>query len=144
MTQPDDTTPEIFSDGVFFPSLIRRTADEWQELFAAMAAPREPKPRDEKIERGTASQAAAITGLKQRKLQAMAQRGEIPGAAKLRRQWTFDLAKLRRFVEQQERATTCQSSAKPRPGATGGGEFYGVKFKSAGSASGGRLKQMIQ
>src|SRR5215472_7250190 len=55
-------------------------------------------------ERGTAKQAAAILGLKPRKLQAMSQRGEIPGAAKLGRQWTYDLTKLCGFIEQRERA----------------------------------------
>jgi hypothetical protein len=94
-------------------------------------------------ERGTAKRAAAMLGLKPRKLQAMSQRGEIPGAAKLGRQWSYDLAKLRRFVEQQEQATTCQN-AKLRPGATGVGKFYGAKLRLKGSASGGRLRQMIQ
>src|SRR5262245_9560394 len=66
------------------------------------------KPRSP-VERGRAKQAAAILGLKSRKLQAMSQRGEIPGAAKIKRQWTYDLAKLRRFVEQQEQTTKCQN-----------------------------------
>ena len=44
MTRPDDTTAET-SDGVFFPSVIRRTADEWKELFAALASDREPAER---------------------------------------------------------------------------------------------------
>jgi len=95
-------------------------------------------------ERGTAKQAAAILGIKPRKLQAMSQRGEIPGAAKLGRQWTYDLTKLRRFVEQQETATTCQRSARPRRDATGGGIPSGAALRSAGSASGGRLGRMIQ
>jgi len=77
------------------------------------------------------------------KLQAMSARGEIPGAAKLGRQWTYDLAKLRRFVEQQEQATKCQNE-KPRPAATGATGFSMPSFKSGGSKSGGRLGQMIQ
>ena len=95
-------------------------------------------------ERGMAKQAATILGLKPRKLQAMSQRGEIPGAAKLGRQWTYDLAKLRRFVEQQEKATTCQRSARPRPDATGAAKFSGARLRSADGGSGGRLRQMIQ
>jgi hypothetical protein len=94
-------------------------------------------------ERGTAKQAAAILGLKPRKLQAMSQRGKIPGAAKLGRQWTYDLAKLRGFVEQQEQAITCENE-KPRPGATGGAIPCGAALGSGGGSSGGRLKQMIQ
>jgi hypothetical protein len=92
-------------------------------------------------ERGTSKQAAAILGLKPRKLQTMSARGEIPGAAKLGRQWTYDLAKLRRFVEQREQA--CQDE-KPRPDATGADVSFGPKLWSAGGASGGRLKQMIR
>jgi hypothetical protein len=98
-------------------------------------------PPSDEAERVTAKQAAAILGVKSRKLQAMSQRGEIPGAAKLGRQWTYDLAKLRGFVEQREQA--CQNE-KPRLGATGAAEFYGAKFRLKASASGGRLRQMIQ
>jgi hypothetical protein len=94
--------------------------------------------------RGTAKQAAAILGIKPRKLQAMSQRGEIPGAAKLGRQWTYDLAKLRRYVKQQEKETACQKGARPRPDATGGGIPSGAALRSVGSASGGRLRRMIQ
>jgi hypothetical protein len=48
MTHPDDTT--YFSDGVFFPSVICRSPEEWKELFAVehiktMALPRQSKPR---------------------------------------------------------------------------------------------------
>jgi hypothetical protein len=48
LTRPDDSTPEIFSDGVFFPSAIRRSPEEWAQLFAAeridtMRRPRKPR-----------------------------------------------------------------------------------------------------
>ena len=79
-----------------------------------------------------------------RKLQAMSQRGEIPGAAKIGRQWTYDLAKLRRFVEQQEKETECLGSAKHQPGVTGEGIPSGAALRSVGGSSGGRLKQMIR
>jgi hypothetical protein len=93
-------------------------------------------------ERSSTKQATAILGLKPRKLQAMSQRGEIPGAAKLGRQWTYDLVKLRRFVEQQEKAW--QGSARPRPGATGAAIPSGAALRSVGGSCGGRLRQMIQ
>jgi hypothetical protein len=93
-------------------------------------------------QRSTTIAAAAILGIKSRKLQAMSQRGEIPGAAKLGRQWTYDLAKLHRFVEQQEQAT-CQNE-KPRRAATGATEFSMPSFRSGGDKSGGRLGQMIR
>jgi len=53
----------------------------------------------------------------------------------------FTAQKLRGFVEQREQA--CQNE-KPRLGATGAAEFYGAKFRLKASASGGRLRQMIQ
>src|SRR5262249_46563872 len=102
---------------------------------------RKPRALLVDAERGTTSKAAAILGLKPRKLQMMTKRGAIPGAAKLGRQWTFDLARLRRFVEQQEQA--CQNE-KLRPDAIGAVEFSGVKFRLKGSVLGGRLGQMIQ
>ena len=57
------------------------------------------------------------------------------------RQWTYDLAKLRRFVAQQEK--TC-ASGKPRPDVTGGGIPSGPKLRFAATASDGRLARMIQ
>jgi hypothetical protein len=60
MTYPKDT-PEFFSDGVFFPSVIRRTADEWKELFAAVASPRPRKPRKPTLE--TVKEQASKAGL---------------------------------------------------------------------------------
>jgi helix-turn-helix protein len=107
-----------------------------------VAVPDGLRTRAENRERGITADAAAILGLKPRKLQAMAQRGEIPGAAKLGRLWTFDLAKLRRFVDQQEKA--CRDSAKPRGAATGATGFSMPSFKSGGDKSGGRLGQMIR
>lgn len=103
---------------------------------------RQPTVTAARSERGTAADAAAILGFKPRKLQAMSQRGKIPGAAKLGRLWTYDLAKLRSFVEQQEQAI-CQNE-KTRPAVTGAGKFSGVKLRSVGSGSGGRLRQMIR
>jgi hypothetical protein len=96
------------------------------------------------IERGSIEKAAAILGLKPRKLQTMSQRGQIPGAAKLGRLWTYDLAKLRQYVDQQEAITTCQGNAKRHPDATGAAISFGAKPKFVGTASGGRLKRMIQ
>jgi hypothetical protein len=95
------------------------------------------------VERGTSQQAAAILGVKSRKLQAMSARGEIPGAAKLGRQWTYDLPKLRQFIDQQEKIT-CQGSAKRPPDAIGAAISSGRKLEGVGAFSAGRLRQMIQ
>lgn len=43
------------------------------------------------------------TGLAKRTIQKMAQRGEIPGAAKLGSTWTFDRIKLARWIRNKER-----------------------------------------
>jgi hypothetical protein len=94
--------------------------------------------------RGLVAEAAAILGLKPRKLQAMSQRGEIPGAAKIGRQWTYDLVKLHRYVEQKEKEATCQGSAKRQPGVIGAAPSCGAALRSAAGSSDGRLKQMIQ
>jgi hypothetical protein len=99
---------------------------------------------DEPAERVTLGQAAAILGLKHRKLQGMAQRGEIPGAAKIGRQWTFDLARLRRFVTQQENVTKCRGNERPRPEPTGAAKSSLAVLKFAGGFSDGRLAQMIR
>ena len=78
--------------------------------------PRQPAPQ----ERCGVGQAAAIMGLSPRKIQDMASRGEIPGAAKLTRVWTFDLEKLRRVVRLKERQAW-QDADKLQPDAIGGG-----------------------
>lgn len=77
-------------------------------------------------ERGTVEQAVAIIGLPMRSVQAMAARGEIPGAAKFRRRWTFDLRKLRELVEQRERESWLSAEQRHRPAAIGVATRYGV------------------
>jgi phage terminase Nu1 subunit (DNA packaging protein) len=49
------------------------------------------------------------TGLSRRTVQAMAARGQIPGAAKFGKLWTFDRMKLARWIRDKERE--CQSQA---------------------------------
>jgi excisionase family DNA binding protein len=92
--------------------------------------------------RDTADQAAAILGIPRRTVQALAARGELPGAAKIGRLWTFDIEKLRRLVRQRERETW--QSARHRPDVFGAATPFTVAFGSVGDSSGGRLKQMIQ
>ena len=45
--------------------------------------------------------AVTITGLSLRTVQALALRGEIPGAAKLGGSWTFDEAALRNWIKER-------------------------------------------
>jgi hypothetical protein len=46
--------------------------------------------------------AASILGVTPRTVQNLANRGELPGAAKIGKVWTFDPAKLQRFIADQE------------------------------------------
>jgi predicted DNA-binding transcriptional regulator AlpA len=56
------------------------------------------------LERVRPQDAVVITGLSLRTVQALALRGEIPGAAKLGGSWTFDEAALRNWIKER---TTC-------------------------------------
>jgi hypothetical protein len=56
------------------------------------------------------AQAVALLGLEARTVRDMAQRGEVPGAAKPRGIWTFDLAALEQF----QILPTARSSAAER------------------------------
>ena len=93
-------------------------------------------------ERGTAKQAAAILGVPTRTIQDLATRGEIPGAAKLGRRWTFDLEKLRRLLKQKERETW--QHANRQPDVSGGAKLFGGGFRFAGENSDGRFTQVIR
>lgn len=59
------------------------------------------------------------TGLARRTIQKMAQRGEIPGAAKLGSTWTFDRAKLTRWIRNKERECQITSINVTAPGMRG-------------------------
>lgn len=63
-----------------------------------------------------------ITGLSKRQVQAMAKRGQIPGAGQLGCLWTFDEAKLRRWIALREKEACREIS-------TGEARRGGVVFK---------------
>jgi hypothetical protein len=77
-------------------------------------------------------------------VQALALRGELPGAAKIGRGWTFDLIKLRRLVQNKERQTWLVANQKHPADATGAGTPSGAVLRSAAGASDGRLTRLIQ
>jgi excisionase family DNA binding protein len=52
-------------------------------------------------ERVRASEAASILGIEVRTVQALAARGELPGAAKVGKLWTFDEAALRLWIRER-------------------------------------------
>ena len=58
-------------------------------------------------ERGISQDAARIIGVSARTVQDMAQNGELPGAVKVRRRWTFDLQKLRDKMREDKRRRHC-------------------------------------
>ena len=65
-------------------------------------------------ERITIEDAQPLIGLPIRTVQAMAAKGEIPGAAKMRRRWTFDRVKLEGWIVHKEQETW--QNAQRRPG----------------------------
>lgn len=70
---------------------------------------------DEEPERIRINEAVMKTGLAKRTIQKMAQRGEIPGAAKLGSVWTFNRIKLARWITQQERRCSIAGDATRTP-----------------------------
>jgi ribosomal protein S14 len=127
------------------------------EILARFARPRKPVPviyikgppprlrqrkdRAFKVERCGVEQAAAILGLSRRKVQDMAARGQLPGAAKIGH-WTFDVEKLRRYVQLKERQTW--QSGKRHPDATGGAMPSGDALRSTAEKSDGRFTRVTR
>lgn len=77
------------------------------------------------------------TGLSRRTVQAMASRGQIPGAAKFGKLWTFDRMKLARWIRDKERE--CQSQAT----SISAGAYTTPVFKWPGPSAASPLKQQI-
>jgi excisionase family DNA binding protein len=95
-----------------------------------------------KIERVKIERAGQILGLPPRTVQKMAQRGELPGAAKLGRRWTFNEDKLRSYVRHKERETWHAPSHLPD--VTGARTFSGAASKSEVAKSDGRYTRIIR
>jgi hypothetical protein len=112
-------------------------------MSTSYSQPRRHKVATPPRERGTIEDAIAITGLNGRTVQAMAARGEIPGAGKMARRWTFDLSKLRHYVADRERETW-QKSHEHRGGVFGGVTVSGVGLRSEAETSNGRFTQIIR
>ena len=74
------------------------------------------------IERIRAHVAAGILGVETRTVQALAARGELPGAAKIGGLWTFDEAALRNWIRER---TICPKDRLPRNSHTGAETRYG-------------------
>ncbi len=72
-----------------------------------------------KPERGGIDDAVAILGLKKRTVEAMAQRCQLPGAAKLANRWTFDLELLRSYVRDEVKRQWAENTRRPQEAASG-------------------------
>jgi excisionase family DNA binding protein len=150
--------PDWFPD--FVRELVALSPAESRELDAMLAenearaeaakSPRRqykprPAPPDglrTAVERVSIDKAAAILGLSVRTVQALAARGEIAGAAKIGRRWTFDPEKLRRLVKQREQETW--QSGKRQPDVTGGETPSGRGLRFVGAKSDGRFTQVTR
>ena len=116
----------------------------------AQALPQPKRPQHQRTlrqpvlnaERVSIHKAVAILGLPLRTVQELSARGEIPGAAKLGRRWSFDIEKLRRLVRQRERETW--QNGKHRPDATGAAIPSGRGLKFVGAKSDGRFTQVTR
>ncbi|WP_143271963.1 hypothetical protein [Azospirillum brasilense] len=78
-------------------------------------------------ERIGAPEAARISGLSLRTIQHRA--ADIPGAAKLFGRWTFDVERLRRWINDQEAQTKCQ------PISTNAAPSGGPAYRPAGPST---------
>jgi ribosomal protein S14 len=113
-------------------------------LADAAAPPVSVRRKKKEAERIVVEDAITILGLSRRIIQEMAQRGEIPGAAKFGRRWTFDVAKLRAMIADKEQETCQQSYERRRPVVTGAATRFGVVSASRAASSAGRFTQTIR
>ena len=74
------------------------------------------------FERIRVDAAARILGVEVRTVQALAARGEVPGAAKIGGLWTFDESALRSWIKER---TQCPKNLRPLNTAIGEGKRYG-------------------
>jgi len=93
-------------------------------------------------ERAPIQAACAILGKQDRTVRALASSGQLPGAAKIGGAWTFNLVKLRAYVDFKEREA-CQN-ARPQRAVSGAVKRSGGAFKPAAVTSSGHYAQTIQ
>jgi hypothetical protein len=95
-------------------------------------------------ERVTIDVAESILGLKRRNIESKSDRGEIPGAVKLGRLWTYDPVRLRRYVKQEEERQWRERVQKHRPAVSGRVTRSMAGRALRGGSSDGHLKRTIQ
>jgi hypothetical protein len=77
-----------------------------------------------------------------RTIRDMAARGEIPGAAKIRGTWSFDIASLEALVAEKEREI-CQNSVKPHRVVSGARASSTAAYRPAAQTSSGHYALTI-
>lgn len=101
--------------------------------------------RAQEMERIRASRAASILGVETRTVQALALRGELPGAAKIGGLWTFDEAALRNYIKER---IQCPRDRRPLNTHTGEATSYGraspLQAKNSAKASRQALQRLLR
>jgi hypothetical protein len=88
--------------------------------------------------------AVAILGLKKRTVEAMALRGQLPGAAKLANRWTFDLQLLRTYVRDEVKRQWAENTRKHQRAASGAATPSTVGLGLRAASSHGRFTQITR
>lgn len=94
-------------------------------------------------ERITAEAAACVVGVPVRTIQALACRGEIPGAAKIGRRWTFDEARLRVWLKGKEDEARQSAADRCRVAFTGAAERSTAASRSRATSTDLACTQMM-
>jgi hypothetical protein len=97
-----------------------------------------------KAERGDIYDAMSVLGLKKRTVEALAARGELPGAAKLANRWTFDLKLLRSHVRDEVERQWAENTQKHQQAASGVAILSTVGLGSKAGSSHGRFAQVTR
>ncbi|MCX5516172.1 hypothetical protein C3941_19470 [Kaistia algarum] len=92
-------------------------------------------------ERIRADAVAAILGIEVRTVQALAARGELPGAMKIGRLWTFDESALRLWIRER---TTCLNDRRHQSTHTGAKTRYGRDLPLQAEKSARAYEQTLQ
>lgn len=94
-----------------------------------------------KMERIRAAAAAGILGVEVRTVQALAARGDLPGAAKIGGLWTFSEAALRTWIRDR---STCRIDLGHPNTPTGAGTLSGHDFPLQAANSEKAYEQTLQ
>jgi hypothetical protein len=97
-----------------------------------------------KAERGDIYDAMSVLGLKKRTVEALAARGDLPGAAKLANRWTFDLELLRAYVRDEVKRQWAENTRRLQRAVSGAAIRDTVGLGSKAVSSPGRFTQVTR